>query len=344
MSPIYLVTACFPPATIKQRSSTDGSTFRMRGGEDVTGLSGDGVDVPALRIVTLHALACGAVSVAAVWAVGLWTADQDWTMSIAPTFISLAASLCAACVITALSPLLSVLVMRRRELGAHLTHALVPILLVVLIPIGVAIGGPVRDRWETTGYWAVFALCVHVALALATRRRLPGLARVGAVLAVAAMFVAVVGIERASQLRWRVDDFRALGVPLVVPEIPGFELTYAYPGQPGHPDLFLELSDRPARPYGRTVTVLVQRTAGTGYPTSGRVSCWGRADDRLVSNDGGLVYCLAEKGFEMHIRPDPQMPSLAPLAPQVTLRRVQAQLLAELPGTDWQRSTGWTTD
>ncbi|MGC4876091.1 hypothetical protein ACLQ26_07480 [Micromonospora sp. DT43] len=310
----------------------------------MTGLIGDRVDVPALRIETLHALACGAVSVAAVLAVGLWTVDQDWTMSIGPVFISLAASLCAAGVIAALSPVLRTLVVRRRGLGVHLTHVLVPILLVVLIPVGVAIGGSVRDRWETTGYWAVFALCVHLALALATRRRLPGVARVGAVLAVVAMFVAVVGIERVSQLRWRVDDFRGLGVPLVVPEIPGFELTDAYPGQPGHPDLFLELSDRPARPYGRTVTVLVQRTAGAGYPTSGRVSCWGRADDRLVSSDVGLVYCLAEKGFQMHIRPDPQMPSLAPLAPQVTLRRVEAQQLAELPGTDWQHSVGWTTD
>jgi hypothetical protein len=170
----------------------------MRGGKDMTDLSGDGVDLPALRIVTLHALACGAVSVAAVLAVGLGTTDQDWTMSIGPMFISVAASLCAVCVITALSPLLSMLVMRRRGLGAYLTHALVPILLVVLIPLGVAIGGPVRDQWET--------------------------------------------------------------------------------------------------------------------------------------------------GFELHIRPDPQMPSLAPLAPQITLRRVQAQQLAELPGTDWQRSVGWTTD
>ncbi|GIG87697.1 hypothetical protein [Plantactinospora endophytica] len=310
----------------------------------MTDLSGDGVDVPPLRIVTLHALTCGAVSVAAVVAVGLWTADQDWTTSMGPVFISLAVALCAVCVIAALSPLLWMLMMRRREPGAYLTHALAPILLVVLIPVGVAIGGPVRDRWETTGYWAVVTLCVHLALALATRRRLPGLARMGAILSVTAMIVAVVGIERASQLRWRVDDFRALGVPLVVPEIPGFELTYAYPGQPGHPDLFLELSERPARPYGRTVTVLVRRTAGAGYPTSGRVSCWGRADDRLVSSDGSLVYCLAENGFEMHIRSDPQMPSLAPLAPRVTLRRVPAQQLAELPGTDWQRSVGWTTD
>ncbi|MEV4822571.1 hypothetical protein [Micromonospora sp. NPDC049274] len=310
----------------------------------MTGLGGDGIDVPALRIETLHALACGTVSVTAVLAVGLWTADQDWTVSIGPMFLSLAAALCAACVIAALSRLPWMLVMRRRGRGVHLAHALAPILLVVLIPVGVASGGPVRDRWETTGCWAVFTLCVHLAVALAARRRLPGLARVSAVFAVAAMFVAVVGIERASQLRWRVDDFRVLGVPLVVPEIPGFELTDAYPGQPGHPDLFLELSDRPARPYGRTVTVLVQRTAGAGYPTSGRVSCRGRADDRLVSSDGGLVYCLAEKGFQMHIRPDPQMPSLAPLAPQVTLRRVEAQQLAELPGTDWQHSVGWTTD
>ncbi|MBE1491361.1 hypothetical protein [Plantactinospora soyae] len=299
---------------------------------------------PSLAPVILYASAAGGVTATAVFVTGLHLTDRDWGSSGLPLVISYAVALCAMLVIA----VLSTVARWRFGLGrggsaGHWVHVFVPIFLTVLVPLAVAFGGPVRDRWETSAWWAVAALCVHLGLALGAARQLSGPVRVGAVLGVVALLVAVVGVERISQFRWRVNDFRALDVPLVVPEIPGFDVTHAYPGRPGVRQLFLLLAERPDRPYeGRHVYVTVGRSQPANLPYPGL--CWNRGEDRFMSDDTHVTLCLAEDRFELTMSPGPSDWSLEPLLRQITYRPVSARQLARLPGTDSGDTGPWAPD
>ncbi|MFC6016109.1 hypothetical protein ACFP2T_07870 [Plantactinospora solaniradicis] len=298
----------------------------------------------SLSPVILHATASGGVSAAAVFGAGLYLTDRDWGSSIGPLLVSFAVALCAMVVIAVLSTVARWRFgLGRGGSGGHWVHAIVPIFLTILVPLGVAYGGPVRDRWETSAWWAVAALCVHLGLALASARRLSGLVRVGAVVGLAALLAAVVGVERISQFRWRINDFRALGVPLVVPEIPGFQLVQAYPGRPGIRELFLLLSDRPDRPYeGRHVYGIVHRSRPADLPDPG--ICWYRSEDRFVSEDTRVTLCLAEDRFALTMWSGSTTGSLTPLLQQITHRPVSARQLARLPGTGSGGTGPWAPD
>jgi hypothetical protein len=101
-------------------------------------------------------------------------------------------------------------------------QTLVPAVLVVLVPFGIAAGGRWQDPWETTAGWVVVALAAHVGVALLTRRGATGRERGGAVVVFVLLVASVVGVERLAQPRWLAKAVAREHIPLLVPVVAGF--------------------------------------------------------------------------------------------------------------------------
>lgn len=263
---------------------------------------------------------------------GLTVMDQDWGMSAGPLLLTWLAGAGATLVL-----LMVWMASRASAASRDWPHALVPLLFAVVAPVLVAAGGPARDRVQTTVLWTVLALLTHAVLTVLTAaHRVRWRARTASLIALALVFAAAVGVERASQASWRARDFRAVGVPLVVPEVPGYLLSRAAPGQRS---IFVILS--PEHPtFGPYQRIGVE----IGPSTPDRPgSCRRAASDRFLLGSGqaedglrGLVLCLDGHDFQMWLIPiDQAVPDLDPLLDQIKLRRVGATDLARYPA-------GWT--
>jgi hypothetical protein len=273
-----------------------------------------------LRRALLDGLAGGLISATAVIAVGLILMDADWGSPAGPITVLLMTILATT----------AALALRRVLAHRHCgrIHVLVPPLLAVLIPIGVAAGGPIRDRYETTAIWAAIAVLAHLTLAALAQPRLRAGLRIAATVGLATACLATVLVERGCQRRWRAGDFQAVGVPLIAPELPGFELTGAYPGRYR---VLLVLTARSGPLALSTVEVGVE----TSPPAGSLGSCAGRTEQPFVVQVPGSmpsgVFCLRDGTFRMWLHPGPAAASIEPLLDQVTVRPVPASKLANLP-------------
>lgn len=161
-----------------------------------------------------------------------------------------------------------ILVVHRRPSG----HAVVPLLLVpaVLGPLTTVLE---RDRLEAAVLWSVVAVAVHLLVATRRWRR--------AVPAILAVVLLGAGLTWAAQERWRAHEFEALGVPLVVPDVPGYRLTGTYAGR-------YSLIVRLEEPGGAGFDAVVERA----YPT-----CPERERVQV---------CLPD-GYVMTVHPEPRV-------------------------------------
>jgi lysylphosphatidylglycerol synthetase-like protein (DUF2156 family) len=98
---------------------------------------------------------------------------------------------------------------------------------VVLVPAAVVplVTGAERNRLEAAVIWGAAAVVVHLLVAYAGRWR--RWAAAGLVVPVAAAALLTWGYQH----RWRAQKFEAVGLPLVVPELPGYRLTGTWAGR-----------------------------------------------------------------------------------------------------------------
>ncbi|WP_285689283.1 hypothetical protein [Actinoplanes sp. NBRC 103695] len=101
-------------------------------------------------------------------------------------------------------------------------HAVVPLLLVPPVLTSLTTGLE-RDRLEAAVLWGAVAMAVQLLVATRWWRR--------AVPAILLVCLAGAGATWAVQEHWRAHAFEALGVPLYVPDAPGYRLTGAHPGR-----------------------------------------------------------------------------------------------------------------
>jgi hypothetical protein len=188
---------------------------------------------------------------------------------------------------------------RRGGRAAHWRHLAVPPVLVVLIPVGLAVCGGARSRWGTGLLCAAVAVLVHVSLGLPRRRtRVVVLGLIGGVAAVIAV---------SMQTPWRAEDFRATGLPLVVADVPGYELTgtYADVGV-----IFLAYEDTGGARRQLDATI-------------GRGGC--RAEQFCVALDGGYTLALDHPYLIGNYGVRDAVPT------GITVRPVSARYLASFP-------------
>ncbi len=102
-------------------------------------------------------------------------------------------------------------------------HVLVPLALVPSAVLPLVLGAE-RNRTEAALIWGFAAVTVHVLLGAAPSRRLR-------VAGIAVVCAAAVLATWGCQQRWRAQKFEAVGVPLVVPQIPGHRLTGVWAGR-----------------------------------------------------------------------------------------------------------------
>jgi hypothetical protein len=279
----------------------------------------------------LEGVGFGLISAATVVVAGGLLVDADWGMSIVPYFGVWLLAGAATIVSCAVQALRAGLRRGRPGVGPWL-HVAVPPLLALIAPIGVALGGPVRDRWATTALWAAVALLAHLAVAVggtAGAPRVRAAAAAGLVVAMAGVLGGVVAVERASQLRWRANDFRAVGVPLLIPEIPGLELAGAYAGRYS---VSLALVRRSQRPEPNRLVQGTIRPARTAWPPD---SCASGADRRYArrnqTGDVTLVFCVQGGKFVLTVWSEDPGLAIEPLLGEITLRPVSGTVLAGFP-------------
>jgi hypothetical protein len=233
----------------------------------------------------------------------------------------------------------------RNRFGVRWTYAHVPLPL-VLLPVvlaGVALPGGERNRLETGVLWGAAVLIVHLLVGLAGSAGRSGLAgsagrgwwlRVVSVLGIVLTCAAAFGVTVASQHRWRAQKFEAVGLPLYVPDVPGYRLTGARAGRSA---VILMLSNDPVHPRaGGRIDVWIFRDRDGRFPRCGpgSVTRWAMTDQR---SDHGLVFCLPEPAV-MTLAPVYGTPGIADLLPAVAVRKVTGSELARYPddGTTWE--------
>jgi hypothetical protein len=265
-------------------------------------------------------------------------ADSDWGSSGVPAAVALVSGLITTAVLAAV---VLVLAFRGRRQNSHL---LVPLGFIVVVPYGISLGGPARSPWVLALLWAVVAIVTHTALAVAARPSDIRRSLVAAGMTVVALAGAVV-IERASQVSWRADRFRAVGVPLVILDVPGFQPKRAGAGeysihviltdQPGS-------SDRAERSIGVTIEATSGRASACTDATEPVLPQARRGEPRTV-----VLLCQFAPAFDVTVVAQPYhldrrasaaSPwSIDPLVQQMKLRPVSAEELARLlPTENWE--------
>ncbi|MDG4825637.1 hypothetical protein O7635_27640 [Asanoa sp. WMMD1127] len=245
----------------------------------------------------------GLLTAGGVAATSVALADRDFGATAGPIAGVWAAGLATTAVV-------AVYTLVRRLTAAHVA---VPLVAIVLVPLGVAIGGPARDGPAVAVCWAAAAFVAHLAVAHGAR-----LAGAGVVLLVV---VAAVAVGRLGQPVWRAGDFRAVGVPLMVVDLPGFAPTRAGAGRWSVQVVVAE------RPYpdeaaGRQLTVTI---APAWTPC-------GAAGPTVVAPDTAR-WCLTEHVVFVHTRGWRVESAL----PAMALRPVEAKELARLPAASlWE--------
>jgi len=235
--------------------------------------------------------------------------------------------------------LVAVYVFVRRSTASR-WHLVVPLAVTVAVPLGVAAGGPFRDGRAVAVCWATAALVTHLAIAYGSGRRRAG-PRLAAAVVVVVVVASAVVIGRLGQATWRAADLRAVGVPLMVVDVPGFAATRAGAGRHS---VQVVIADRPypRELGGRQLTVTTSRA---------NQPCGGPGPTIIDETAAGLGprtvrYCLAARGYVVIVQAHPSYPgeggaaehwSIEPLLRSMTLREATAEELAHLPeASNWE--------
>lgn len=271
--------------------------------------------------VTVGGVLCGAITATAIGVI-LGSLDEyqvhDFSDMDGP--IGLAGSLVASVVAVILIAAVGVIGGRRLGLRRSGGHALATLILVpaAVVPLVTAAE---RNRLEAGLIWGTAGVCLHVALAHALAAdRWQRWTAVG----VLVPFVVAALATWGSQHRWRAQKFEAVGVPLVVPEIPGYPLTGTWAGH-----WSVSMAFRHAD--GRRLYAII------GHPERGGISCT-PGDDRprmLPEPESGqgperAKFCLRDNAALTLVDFDGSA-HLAGLLPAITVREVDGSELADHP-------------
>jgi hypothetical protein len=264
-------------------------------------------------------IACGLVTAGAIGAVlgslGEYQvhdyADMEGSLGLAGGVLAAVAAAAVVAVVCAIAG------RRGARWAGHGQHVLVP---VVLVPAAVVplVTGAERNRLEAGLAWGAAAVAVHVLLAYALaggrwRRRTAA----ALVLPCAAAVLVTLGC----QTRWRAQKFEAVGLPLYVPEAPGYRLTGTWAGRYSVSMALAGPSDR--RLYA-VIEVPYQQNIGCGPGGRPRLST------EVYHDTVSAVFCLPD-GAVLKLVPGGGPASVADLLPAVTLREVDGSVLAAHP-------------
>jgi hypothetical protein len=236
--------------------------------------------------------------------------------------------------VTGATVVISVVVIARNLSGVRSprTHVLVPLLLGPAVPLVLIAAGGERSRLESGALWAAATLALHLLLGLAARQGLARRIRHTAALGLALTCGVTFLIASGCQERWRAGNFRAVGLPLYLPEVPGYRLTSTYAG---YRNVIMLLEEDPAHPQtSHRIDVWISH--GSPRPAQ---PCVPGGPDRFVDKPGqpsaGLVFCLPENAV-MALWPRDGTPSIEVLFPTIVARKVDASVLARHPdGAAW---------
>jgi hypothetical protein len=197
-------------------------------------------------------------------------------------------------------------------------HAVLPFLLVALVPATVGLAGGEWSKLETGALWGATAMALHLLVGTRARRRW---IVAGLVLTVAVAYGGTV----LGQQRWRTQLFARLDLPLYVPDVPGYRVAGAYPGT-GR--AYLTLRTGAAPDSATDLVVTIER-----YPPFER--CRTEPAARWVSPPsvppGGLWFCLPDSAVLTISAEWPGTRQWDRLLPAVRLRPADARVLAALP-------------
>jgi hypothetical protein len=279
---------------------------------------GDGSAGPG-KGTTAGGVLCGLLTAGAIGAV-LGTLDEYQVRDYADRdpSIGLAGSLVAAVAAVVLIAAASWIGARLFGFGRSHWHAPVPL---VMVPAAVwpLVFGAERNRVEAGLIWGAAAVAVHVVLAYAANggrwRRWVG---AGLVLPCAVAVLATWGCQH----RWRAQKFEAVGLPLVVPEVPGFRLTGTWAGR-------YSVSMALRGPSSRRLYAVLEAASAQSEgcePGSDRR----RSMPGTPQNPKRAVFCL-RGGAELALTPGDDSAGIVDLPPGITVREVDGSVLADYP-------------
>ncbi|MCY1144664.1 hypothetical protein OWR29_42260 [Actinoplanes sp. Pm04-4] len=255
------------------------------------------VDVTPARRGIGRGLVCGAVTAVAIGLVfgqlGEYQvmdyADQDTTIGLVGALLG---ALGAALVI-------AVLPLRKRG------HAVVPL---VLVPVAVVplVAGLERNNVEAALLWGCAAIAVHV---LIERPR--------ATNAVVVVLVVAALLTWGLQHRWRAQKFEAVGLPLFVPQVPGYEVNRTWAGR-----YIVSMTLRPDDRSNHYLDAVIRENVRCRHDDTDR---W--VIERETGPDA-LGLCLPG-GAAMTVGPGYLTPDLSPLFDRITVREVDGSVLAD---------------
>ncbi|MBM2622372.1 hypothetical protein JIG36_43410 [Actinoplanes sp. LDG1-06] len=179
------------------------------------------------------------------------------------------------------------------------THVLVPLLVLPLV-IGPLVLGLERNRFEAALLFGAVAFGIHL---LVGRRR----GAAGIALVVVAAGLLTWGLQQ----RWRAQKFEAVGVPLYVADVPGYELSKVWAGR-----------------YSYTLTFRSPGGAGLEVWATGKSSGVRCGTKPATPGSPSLLEICSPGGgaVEMMVTPDP-----GPLLNEITVREVDGWVLAGYP-------------
>lgn len=180
------------------------------------------------------------------------------------------------------------------RLAREWPHLLVPPVLAVLVPVGIAAGGRWQDPWETTVCWVVVALGVHLATALLIRPDTSATTYTVTGTALLLLVAAAVGAEHLAEARWLSRAVARAHVPLVVPVAAGYT-----PAAVGLGDYTLVVRMRAAD--GRTFDVAIER-ARLGDACTAHWSCTLGASAVAWDSQGPDAFTLRPAGAAELVR------------------------------------------
>ncbi|MEV6602087.1 hypothetical protein AB0M36_35335 [Actinoplanes sp. NPDC051346] len=193
------------------------------------------------------------------------------------------------------------------------THVVLP---VVLVPVAVVplVTGAERNRLEAGLIWGAAAVAVQVLVAYSgSGDRWRRWMAAGLVLPCAAAALATWGC----QTRWRAQKFEAVGLPLYVPEVPGYRLTGTWAGR-------YSVSMALVGPSGRELFAVIGRTPGREVDCASR---GGRPWRESAAGQGKQrALCCLRDGAVLEL-----VPGVAGPLPDFTVREVDGATLAGHP-------------
>jgi hypothetical protein len=279
---------------------------------------GDGLAGPG-KATTAGGVLCGLLTAGAIGAV-LGSLDEYQVRDYADrdASIGLAGSLIA--VVAAV-----VLIAVAGGIGARLFgfrrpqwHAPVPL---VMVPVAVwpLVLGAERNRVEAGLIWGAAAVAVHAVLAYAVAGgRWRRWVAAGLVLPCALAGLATWGCQH----RWRAQKFEAVGLPLVVPQVPGYRLTGTWAGR-------YSISMALRGPSSRRLYAVIE-AASLHYG-----GCEPGSDPRRLMPSTGqntqrAVFCLRD-GAVLALIPGDDSAGIVDLPPGSTVREVDGSVMADYP-------------